>query len=133
MKLFDAYGTTAENDIDIFIVRNLTPQFDENGKRLDTLGYARWPGQYTYRNNIVINSERAASSGDLHLFAHEIGHVLTQGGHYGTDYFGNASYEDYSNLMVIGTNGKPPSYGITSSRRLTLQQETMILNNPDFN
>ena len=137
--LLDAYGTPGTtNDLKIFVVK----QFNQSS----ALGYAIAPFFYTsfsdrkYHNNMFVhanpnaqnNSDKGiANPGDRWTAAHELGHILTNMGHYPSEHPPWTNVER-TNVMIPGGNvgfvygqGSTP---LLDSKRWVKSQETIILN-----
>lgn len=123
-------GTISPNDITVFYV----PKFNIES----TLGEAVFPSVFLtteqqYLNNVFMRGQGAINESS-YILAHEIGHVLTNKAHFGDnteagEYQHNVEYDLRNNLM---TSIPVDFYNVDSSKRLTEEQETLILNNYYF-
>ena len=119
-EIMEWYGTSATSDLHVFYCKEV--KFNGNAIR----GYAyapRYGGPDPfYHNNVAI----AAVHGTYTL-AHELGHVLTNLGHYGSEYEeSQPQYKKDHNLMREGPNYS----GVGGSKRLYYDQSELMLKNP---
>jgi len=98
-KLLKSLASHNRKDVQIFILNN----FRNGSEPSKTLGQS-YPayiyGRYYYVNSIIINWRLVANSIN-HTFAHELGHILRDQGHYGGQ-IATLSYVQRTNIMVRG-------------------------------
>lgn len=109
--LFDIIKTESSRDVFMF-----------DGGVTNFPDYTAYPSDSALINNVVMSSQPKPFT-----LAHEIGHVLTNDYHYGTDYHTeSSSFEVALNLMRSGTSSQN---SLTASKRLTQEQEFIIFSN----
>lgn len=115
--------------VDVIFVGEIVIDSDGDGMTEPSgiLGYAIREGSGfsdQFVNTVIISTDR-----DVFTTPHEVGHILTDRSHYGTDYFGEMII--LANLMKEG-GSIPDMNGVEVPKRLTLNQcnwsktETML-------
>jgi hypothetical protein len=125
--LIEAYGTnTTNSDMHIFYIGeyfNISGQNRLNGLGIAIAEFGIEQNDSNYTNNIFITNNKT-----YFTLAHELGHILTNQAHYGTDYFGTMPAS--LNLMKRGPSG---FNGFSESKRFNSEQDEKIYNNEKFN
>lgn len=121
--VIDAHGTNdLVDDIHVFYCKTINNVSDPSRP---ISGFARYTGTSGYFNNVFMSGTHRK----VFTLAHELGHLLSRKGHYGSsrfsnDYNGNApTYLSDYNLMREGTS---QTNTIGASKRLYLSQEKRI-------
>ena len=134
------YGTTNSiEDIHVFYVKQVWHYLEEYDGRFLDQGYSlieKSPGTMSGEstpsaketgeaNNVFIGDSRAP----FMVLAHELGHVLTNEVHYGTDYASDVSNRKKSHNLMSGTaRSHTETNTITSKKRIYKMQREMIFN-----
>lgn len=134
------YGTTNSiEDIHVFYVKRLWHYIEGREGEFPDQGYSvieKSPGTISGEptpsaketgdaNNVFIGNARAS----FVTLAHEVGHVLTNEGHYGTNYASGVSNRQEShNLMSGTTRNRFETDAITAKKRIYEMQREMIFN-----
>ncbi len=119
--LIERFGTLANHPNDIHVIYCK----DTTSEGLPVKGFARSKGDAKYVRNAFIGT----ADPYIYTLAHEIGHIVTKGGHYGPDnkpgnYDSNAApHLVEHNVMRAGTLPFPD---IKSTKRFYQRQENMI-------
>jgi hypothetical protein len=124
VALLNGLATGSPKDMQIFIVNNLdagpgTTLFGKSYPDFSSAGT-----RYVY--SVIINHSQLSTNRGRYTIAHEIGHVLTNDGHYGGQ-MGTLTDEQKRNLMARGMD-RNTTLDLVGGRRLVESQQFNIQN-----